>query len=223
MDKYKFGDFIYNKRKSLGLTQDELGRKLGVTNKAVSKWETGETLPDIQILEMLAGALNVTIDELLTQNAPKVEVKYLEPKKSLFKPIALILGAIMLIAITLLSITLIPDDEYIAKHNALDYYSINICNSAVINEKQITISGNVIEKKNIADTNMKLSLTVQYLYKSTNGVVAEILYLNRVVEVNEENMSFELTLSPKNEILNFESFYGFDVSYEIIEVSGNVL
>ena len=74
MDKYKFGDFIYNKRKSLGLTQDELGRKLGVTNKAVSKWETGETLPDIQILEMLAGALNVTIDELLTQKAPKQEI-----------------------------------------------------------------------------------------------------------------------------------------------------
>ena len=31
MDKYKFGDFIYNQRKKLGLTQDELGRKLGVT------------------------------------------------------------------------------------------------------------------------------------------------------------------------------------------------
>lgn len=223
MDKYRFGDFIYNKRKALGLTQDELGRKLGVTNKAVSKWETGETLPDIQILEMLAGALNVTIDELLTQKAPEVEVKYIEPKKSIFKPIALILGAIMLIAITLLTIALIPKGEYIAEYNALEYYSVNICNSAVVDEQQITISGSVIEKKNITDTNMKLNLTVQYFYKSTNGVVAEILYLNRVVEVNEENMSFELTLSPKNEILNFESFYGFDVSYKIIEVSGNVL
>lgn len=41
MDKYKFGNFIYERRKKLNLTQDELGRKLGVTNKAVSKWETG--------------------------------------------------------------------------------------------------------------------------------------------------------------------------------------
>ena len=50
MDKYKFGEFIYQKRKQLHKTQDELGRKLNVTNKAVSKWETGETLPDIQLL-----------------------------------------------------------------------------------------------------------------------------------------------------------------------------
>ena len=67
MEKYKFGEFIYNKRTSLGMTQDDLGRKLGVTNKAVSKWETGETLPDINLLPMLAAVLNVTIDELLTQ------------------------------------------------------------------------------------------------------------------------------------------------------------
>ena len=47
MDRYKFGEFIYQKRKKLGLTQEELGRRLGVTNKAVSKWEVGETTPDI--------------------------------------------------------------------------------------------------------------------------------------------------------------------------------
>lgn len=43
MDKYKFGEFIYNLRIANHLTQDELGRKIGVTNKAVSKWEVGET------------------------------------------------------------------------------------------------------------------------------------------------------------------------------------
>ena len=59
MDRYKFGDFIYQKRKALGLTQEELGRKLGVTNKAVSKWEVGETTPDITVLEPLASIFNV--------------------------------------------------------------------------------------------------------------------------------------------------------------------
>ena len=74
MDKYKFGEFIYQKRKQLHMTQDELGRKLKVTNKAVSKWETGETLPDIQLLELLASTLQVSIDELLTQVKPEKEV-----------------------------------------------------------------------------------------------------------------------------------------------------
>ena len=75
MEKYKFGEFIYNKRKNLGLTQDDLGRKLGVTNKAVSKWETGETMPDINLLPNLAAVLGVTIDELLTQKKPEVVVE----------------------------------------------------------------------------------------------------------------------------------------------------
>ena len=73
MDRYKFGEFIYQKRKSFGLTQEEFGRKLGVTNKAVSKWEVGETTPDITILEPLAKLLNVTVDELLTQKEQKKE------------------------------------------------------------------------------------------------------------------------------------------------------
>ncbi|MBQ5380687.1 MAG: helix-turn-helix transcriptional regulator, partial [Paraprevotella sp.] len=53
------------KRKTQGLTQEELGRKIGVTNKAVSKWEVGETCPDISMLAPLSKALGVTIDELL--------------------------------------------------------------------------------------------------------------------------------------------------------------
>ena len=65
MDKFKFGEYIYNKRKTQGLTQEELGRKIGVTNKAVSKWEVGETCPDISMLAPLSKALGVTIDELL--------------------------------------------------------------------------------------------------------------------------------------------------------------
>ena len=65
MDKFKFGEYIYQKRKKLNITQDELGKRLGVTNKAVSKWEVGETLPDVTMLAPLAKVLNVSVDELL--------------------------------------------------------------------------------------------------------------------------------------------------------------
>ena len=76
MDKLKFGDFIYKKRKELGLSQEILGYKLGVTNKAVSKWETGETLPDVQLMEHLANVLNVSLDDLYHQDdTPKKEKK----------------------------------------------------------------------------------------------------------------------------------------------------
>ena len=60
-----FGDFFYALRKEKGMTQAEIADLLGVTNKAVSKWETGESLPDTSMLKPIADTFGVTVDELL--------------------------------------------------------------------------------------------------------------------------------------------------------------
>lgn len=60
-----FADFLYTLRKEKGLTQAELAERLGVTNKAVSKWETGEAMPETALLVPLARELGTTVDELL--------------------------------------------------------------------------------------------------------------------------------------------------------------
>lgn len=65
MDNEHFGMFIAQLRKDLGLTQKELADKLNVTDKAVSKWETGKGFPDIKLLEPLAQALGVSLVELI--------------------------------------------------------------------------------------------------------------------------------------------------------------
>lgn len=61
----EFSDFLYELRKEKNLTQSELAEKLGITNKAVSKWETGDAMPDTAQLLPLAGILGVSVDELL--------------------------------------------------------------------------------------------------------------------------------------------------------------
>ena len=61
----KIGKFICELRKSEGLTQKDLANKLGVTDKAVSKWERGLSCPDIELLIPLAKILNVSTDEIL--------------------------------------------------------------------------------------------------------------------------------------------------------------
>lgn len=66
MDAKKIGQYIAKKRKEKGLTQQALADQLMVTNKAVSKWETGSGIPDVAILKELASALNITVDELLS-------------------------------------------------------------------------------------------------------------------------------------------------------------
>ena len=65
MDASKFGRFISEQRKTLGMTQADLGNKLMVTDKAVSKWERGLGFPDINTLEPLAEALQVSVQELM--------------------------------------------------------------------------------------------------------------------------------------------------------------
>ena len=65
MDKEKFGEFICYLRKEKGMTQKELGDKLHLTNKAISKWERGLSLPDICIIEEIAKNLDISVLELL--------------------------------------------------------------------------------------------------------------------------------------------------------------
>ena len=65
MDQVKVGKFIAELRKEQGLTQEALGRRLGVTNKTVSRWETGNYMPDIELLVPLGEVLGVSVNELL--------------------------------------------------------------------------------------------------------------------------------------------------------------
>lgn len=65
MDANKFGCFVADRRKELNMTQKELAAKIHVTDKAVSKWERGLGLPDINTIEDLADALDVSITELM--------------------------------------------------------------------------------------------------------------------------------------------------------------
>lgn len=57
MNIIKSGNFICEQRKKLGLTQKELAEKIGVTDKAVSKWENGRGFPDVSLLTPLAEVL----------------------------------------------------------------------------------------------------------------------------------------------------------------------
>lgn len=69
MDHYVTGAVIKALREKKKLTQAQLADQLGVSDKTISKWETGRGLPDITLLEPLAGALSVSVPELLSGQA----------------------------------------------------------------------------------------------------------------------------------------------------------
>ncbi len=66
MDQIKIGKFIAFLRKESGMTQEVLGIKLGVTNKTISRWETGTYMPDIETIKLLSELFSVSINEILS-------------------------------------------------------------------------------------------------------------------------------------------------------------
>ena len=228
MDKYKFGEFIYTQRKKIGLTQEGLGRKLNVTNKAVSKWETGETLPDIQLLPELASVLNVTIDELLTQTKPEVEKVIVDRKKPL--RIVLWVTSIVLLALSIfLSIMVLrlvnhQDEIDITVENAEDYFEITPCQYFVNNGAGVLdVYGTIKAKDGLIDPTLLLNFTIQYYYINSENKLSKVSYSNRYVSYDSLTNEFSIILEPNSPIENFLEFYKFEISYEIVEASGRYL
>lgn len=65
MDMQKVGTFLSELRKERNLTQDELGEQIGVTNKTVSRWENGNYLPPVEMLQILSKLFDMSINEIL--------------------------------------------------------------------------------------------------------------------------------------------------------------
>ena len=112
MNQMKIGKFIAECRKQKGLTQMQLAEKLGITDKAISKWERGIAMPDSSIMLELCGILDITVNELLSgekinmeNNNQKNEQLLLDMAKELEKKNKTIwssMWVIMIISITVL-------------------------------------------------------------------------------------------------------------------------
>ncbi len=73
MEQEKIGKFIAECRKEKGLTQMQLAEQLGITNRAISKWENGKSMPDVSIMIPLCEILDISVNELLSGEKIKVE------------------------------------------------------------------------------------------------------------------------------------------------------
>ncbi len=109
VNTYQFGKFLAQLRKEKGLTQIQLAEQLNVTDKAISRWETGKNYPDIEIFEELSNILDVSISELLegkrieTENLFTVSeehvVKEIKKNKKFNKKYRIIIFIVMVFAI----------------------------------------------------------------------------------------------------------------------------
>ena len=85
MDQIKIGKFIAQRRKGVNLTQLQLAEKLNITDRAVSKWETGKALPDSSLMLELCDILKITVNDLLSGEVVTVENYNKEMEKKLIE------------------------------------------------------------------------------------------------------------------------------------------
>ena len=103
MKNYGFGNYICELREKKGLSQSQLGVKLGVTNKAVSRWENGNAYPSTELMLPLAKELGVTIEELY-----KVISEDKTPKTKLRKLLETLVQHAKVITVICLALAIIP-------------------------------------------------------------------------------------------------------------------
>ncbi len=85
MDQEKIGKFIACQRKENGYTQAALAERLGITDRAVSKWERGKSMPDPSIMLDLCGLLKISVNELLTGERLTMEDYQEQAEKNLME------------------------------------------------------------------------------------------------------------------------------------------
>ena len=123
MDTQKIGKFLKELRKQNNMTQEQLGERIGVTNKTVSRWETGNYMPPIECLKLLSDLYGISINEILSgerleNNAFKeaadenitIALEILEAKEKRFENnMMLILAITSILAVVIMF--LLPDSD----------------------------------------------------------------------------------------------------------------
>lgn len=205
-DLSKMGKHIFELRKGMGYTQKQLGDILDVSDKTVSKWEQGSVAPDITILNSLASALNVSVNEILygekkdekvtdDESVKMLSVYSEKTKHSLLKKIVVIFFAIVIAMIFMLYID--------------DYYKWNVIRFKI--QKEFLIRGYIVSNSEES----KVVLDDVNFITTNDDVLSEMKIKN--IEVNvyyNKNLIFNKNIVFDNPTMLYKAFNNFVISFE---------
>lgn len=109
MDNIKIAEFLLARRKEKGITQSDLADKMGVTYQAVSRWEKGDSIPDLDTLDHLADFYGVTVDEILCRETVTQDV--VTEKTSRMPSLFLIYTILLFVSTIILYVSLLAGAE----------------------------------------------------------------------------------------------------------------
>lgn len=210
MDQEKIGALIASLRKKQGLTQSQLGAKVGVGDRAVSKWERGITCPDISIINELSSILGITSDELLKGELTKEHKEQLKEHKFNKKLLLLIPLVLIIIAVVIIISNKNKTYVYTLKSSNNEY---EVYGTIIFKNKQtsIIINNIIFKEKEFNDTFIKnfeyrLSsnniLILRYGYINQNDLIFEPVSIKNYMESFSINYDISIPLNKKKVIKN---------------------
>lgn len=212
MDNKKIGKLIADLRRKQGLTQEQLGEKVGVGFRSVSKWECGKTLPDIGIINDLSKILGISSDELLSGELKSKEDN--SNKKKLSSKITITISILTLIIICISTIFIYEKNKTysyrISSTEKEEYYVKGTANYN--NDGNISIILSDIDFKdeefnNIIIKNFEYTVSIKddtifrYGYIDIIEQLDTALSISKFVETATVNFKAK-TKMPKEEIIN---------------------
>src|SRR5574344_1892694 len=195
MDQVKIGKFIYNLRKKNNLTQSEFANKLNVTSQAVSKWENGRGIPDIEILKHISEEFHVDIKEILEGE---------EKRKKKNNYVLLIIFCVIIIFLSLFLI-LKHNNEYkfspLSTNNPLFTLTGAVAYS---NDKKSIYISNIKYKNDSVDNTKYYSLEC-ILYEENNNTEEKISQYGDMSKYNKD-ITYNLSDLLQNASFNVENY-----------------
>ncbi|WP_461203143.1 helix-turn-helix domain-containing protein [Enterococcus sp. N342-3-1-2] len=137
-----FHEIIKEKRKQLGITQDELAKELKVSRSAISNWEIGRNYPDINTLIHLAQMYNMSLDSLFNENIELTSLSALDEEKEMPpKRVNILIVAVIIISLfSFVYVSLIKEPQIIFENETIDS-SLQLVNFHKNEIKNIDLTG----------------------------------------------------------------------------------
>lgn len=183
MNDNKVSEFIKKIRKDNNLTQNDLANKYNVTYQAVSKWETGKSLPDIELLKKMSKDYNASLDDILDGNYNK--------NKNYTKYI--IIGLILVLGL-LVYLLFVRDGDFSFKTISSNCASFTISGSVSYNKNKSAIFINNINYCSGDDTNIYKEIKCSLFEQEASSIkkIEEITGENTNLEDFLKNVSFTI-------------------------------
>ena len=189
MDNKKIGKLIADLRRKQGLTQEQLGEKVGVGFRSVSKWECGKTLPDIGIINDLSKILGISSDELLSGELKSKEDN--DNKKKISPKIIITISILTLIIIFISTVyTYEKNKTYTYRVSSIEKEEYYVKGTATYNNDNISINISDIKFKDkeindIIIENYEYSISIQDNLVFSLGFIDSIDYLEEPISIDK--------------------------------------